>query len=422
MNWKRVRSIAWWEYFRKVREKGFIASVVITPILMVGFSVLPTLLLMQDSDKTEVVGVVDQTGTIFPALKKSVEEGRKLTDGQPRYILVNYLARDETFEVALHRADSDALAEKVIGTFDIAEASGKITAKYRSPNPNNIQIVERFTKVIEQVVTQNRLLRDGIDTAAYNRARANVSIDLVKVKQAGKTESSEFMTSFFTAIGGTLLLMFLIMTTGQSLVRSLVEEKSNRVMDLLVSSTTPMEMMWGKLVGLSGLGVTQILAWAFIAIGISSIIAVPAGAFDSMKGLYSAVPIVMGYIIVGYIFYSAIFIGVGSLVTTEQEAQLATSYLIMLLVVPLIFAMSVMQNPDSALVHYLSFIPFMTPSMMMIRIVTKMPSPTEIAATFATLIASTLFMVWAASRIFRTAILLYGKRPSFGEIVRWVRG
>lgn len=385
---------------------------------MIAFSVVPSLLVSQDSDKTEMIAVVDSTGHLFAPLKEYVESKWLLPDRRtPRYILVSMgVGR----EMALRRADSMALAESTEGTVVIFGSAD--TGVYRSPNPANIRIVSRLQGALEKISTESKLLEFGIDTALYHKSLTAVELGTVKISKDGKAGTSDFLSTFFMAIGGTMLLMFLVMTTGQSLVRSLVEEKSNRVMDLLISSTTPSELLWGKLLGLSGLGVTQILAWGFIAVGIASIVAIPANALQTVQSLFDILPLLAGYVILGYILYAAIFIGVGSLVSTEQEAQLATSYLILLMVMPIVFAAAVLQNPDASYVKVLSFIPFMTSSMMMIRLTVKMPSSIEIAGSFAVLAATTVFLVWASGRIFRIAILLYGKRPSPGEIMKWIRG
>ncbi len=418
MNWNRIKTTAWWEYSRRVRERGFIVSVVITPLLMVAFSVVPSLLIEQDSEKTEMIAVIDSTGHLFQPLKEYVESKWLLPDGKtPRYLLTTLGARGVP---ELRRADSMALAELTEGTLVIFSSAD--TGIYRSPNPSNIRLVSRLQSALETISTESRLTAFGIDTALYKKSLVDIDLGTVKLSKDGTAETSGFLPTFFMAIGGTLLLMFLVMTTGQSLVRSLVEEKSNRVMDLIVSSTTPSELMWGKLIGLSGLGVTQILAWGFIAVGIASAVAVPTNTVQTIQSLYDVLPLLAGYVILGYILYAAIFIGVGSLVSTEQEAQLATSYLVLLMVMPIVIAASVLQNPDASYVKVLSFIPFMTSSMMMIRLTAKMPSTMEIVASFAVLAATTVVLVWASGRVFRTAILLYGKRPSPREILKWIKG
>jgi len=421
MNRNRIWSIARWEYFQKVRSKGFIISLVLTPLIVVASSVLPMLLADQGPDATLTVGVIDHASVGFLALRDKIAGTERLPDGEPTYLLANYMANGESPDSAAARADRDVLSEKIEGVVVITDSAGVPRATYRSANPSNFRVISSFEKALSSLVVERRLAEAGIDTALYNRISADVDITPVKLSKRGEETTAGFIGTFFSAYAGCFLLMFLVLTTGQSLVRSLVEEKSNRIMELLVGSCTPQELMWGKLIGLSGLGFTQLVVWVVLGLGALIAFAMPPGMEASLMGIYAALPLMMIYIVLGYIFYAAVFIGVGALVTNEQEAQVATSVLVMLLAVPIFFAMGVVQYPDATYVRVLSYIPLFTPSLMMMRAVTKMPAPWEIASTMVLMVAATSFVVWAAGRIFRTAILLYGKRPGFGEIVRWLR-
>jgi len=208
--------------------------------------------------------------------------------------------------------------------------------------------------------------------------------------------------------------MFLVMTSGQLLIRSVVEEKSNRVIEILLSSCSARDLMIGKILGLSGLGILQMMIWGVIGLGI----AIKSGAniFELEPVLVAAV-----YVVLGYFFYSAIFVAAGSPVTTEQEAQQITSYVSLMLVFPIVLVMPVMQNPDSSLIRILSFIPLLTPAFMVMRVSIQMPPLWEILSTLGLLLASAIFMMWIAGKIFRVAILVYGKRPSIPELIRWIR-
>jgi ABC-2 type transport system permease protein len=208
--------------------------------------------------------------------------------------------------------------------------------------------------------------------------------------------------------------MFLVMTMGQLLIRSVVEEKSNRVIEVLLSSCSARDLMVGKILGLSGLGIVQLLIWGVIGVVIS--MKTGSQSFSPEHILLSLV-----YFILGYLLYSAIFVAAGSPVTTEQEAQQITTYVSLTLVFPIFMAMPVMQNPDSMLYKILSFVPILTPTFMVLRIPIQMPATWEILGTIALLIVSVLLMMWAAGKIFRVAILVYGKRPTIPELIRWVR-
>jgi len=208
--------------------------------------------------------------------------------------------------------------------------------------------------------------------------------------------------------------MFLVLTSGQLMIRSVVEEKSNRVIEVLLSSCSTTDLMVGKILGLSGLGILQVLIWGSIGLAIS----LKTGSTTFLAGnlLLSSV-----YFVLGYTMFAAIFVGVGSPVTTEQEAQQITTYVSLSLVFPIVLAVPMMQNPDSLLIKILTFFPLMTPSFMLMRIPIQMPHLWEILTTIGILIISTVFCMWAAGKIFRVAILVYGKRPSLAELYQWIR-
>lgn len=424
MNWKRVGEIARWEYIQKVRTKGFLASMAITPLLLIGIMVLQGVLLTKNPDSTRLVGVIDQTGRLFEPLKQRIEGDHQLENHQPIYSLVNYLTSGTSIDSALAAADHAALSDEtnVEGTFVLADSAGRVHIVYRSPNPSNERIVEMFESEIERIVTEERLTSAGIDTALYNRILTPVEVSRLKVTENGTGESSGMGETFIVAYIGLLLLAMMILTTGQQLVRSLVEEKSNRIIELLVSSMTPVEMIWGKLIGLTGLGFTLIAGWIALGSVVATYFSARMGGISLSIDITGILPLILPYVFLGYFFYSSIFIGIGSLASTEQGAQTATGWLsIFLLAIPLSLAVAVMQEPDAGFVRVLSYIPLFTPSIMMMRIVTKMPETWEIIATLGLLSLSTAGVAWLAGKIFRTAILLHGKRPSVREIGRWLK-
>lgn len=416
MSWRRIWTIARWEYIQKARSKGFIISLVLTPVIIVVMGILPSLLINQSADSTELVALIDSTGALYSPLTEHLRNTDTLGNGEPAYVLANYYTGGISLDSALRRADADVLSEKVDGALIVRDSAGQTNVSFRSLNPGNFRPLMIFKGGINDIMTRQRLADVGIDSAIFSQIAQEIDINPLKVTEQGESSAGGFLQTFFSAYIGIILFMILIMTTGQTLVRSLVEEKSNRIMELLVSSGTARELMWGKLIGLGGLGVTQILCWlllGFIAVGYFQI---PISG-EALAPL----PYVLIYIVLGYFLYSAIFIGFGSLVTTEQEAQFVTQYVSMFLAAPLAFAILVIQSPDADYIQGLSYIPLLTPTLMMLRVVTKMPPLWEIASTMGLLLVTTMVVMWIASRIFSTAILMYGKRPSVGEIVRWIR-
>jgi ABC-2 type transport system permease protein len=172
--------------------------------------------------------------------------------------------------------------------------------------------------------------------------------------------------------------------------------------------------MAGKVLGLSGLGFTQIGFWSLIAVAMS--LQTGLTLIDPSHAL-----LLLLYFVLGYLFYAAVFIALGSPVTTEQEAQQVNSYLVMLLVLPIALAFPVVQNPGAGWIRILTFIPFLTPTMMALRIPVQTPAAWEIVVSVVVMLTSIYGAMWAAGRIFRIAILATGKRASLREIVRWIR-
>ena len=415
MNWKRILQIARWEFTQKARAKSFIISLILTPAMMLLFGLLPSMLADKGNSSTKVIGLIDSTGSVMMPLSQRLKLDT-LPNGQPEFVLQSYPTTNTPIDSAIAATDRAILAETMEGAVVIRDSAGRVVVSYRSTNPSNIRLVNKFEHRIEKILNTERMVAAGIDTAAWGRANQSLTMETMKVTEKGGEKSEGFLQTFFAAYIGIILFMILVMTTGQSLVRSLVEEKSNRIMELLVSSGTPQELMWGKLLGLSALGATQVAAW--VIVGMASV-----GYFAVVisPDILASFPLILLYLLLGYAFYASLFIGIGSLVTTEQESQVITSYLTMVLVAPMAFAFVVMQDPDSFSVAALSYVPFLTPTLMMIRLVTKMPSPAELAGTIAVMVAAIGVVIWASGKIFRTAILMYGKRPTFRELLRWLR-
>ena len=406
--------VAVWEFSEKVKSKAFIISLVVMPVIMVLFGVLPGLLVSRPDTTATVVGIIDETNSIVGPLAKRLDEKFKLPDGQPNYVIKN-LSLQGAIEKKKMAANRMVTAGDITGYFYFPSAifdSGKV--EYRSENVSNIKIQERFSRTIEEVIVESRILKQGLDPAIIKKITADVNVRSIKVSEKGDEKETGFLETFFSGYIVIMMLLFLVMTSGQLLIRSVVEEKTNRVIEVLLSSCSARDLMVGKIFGLSGLGIVQMLIWGMIGFAVS--LKTGANIFTTVNLMLSLV-----YFILGYIFYSAIFVAAGSPVTTEQEAQQITSYVSLLLVFPMIIAMPVMQNANSVWIKVLSFIPLLTPTLMVLRISVQMPAAWEILSTMAFLLLSSIVMMWAAGKIFRVAVLSYGKRPTLPELFRWVR-
>lgn len=406
--------VAMWEFMEKVKSKAFIISLVLMPVIIAGMAILPAMLATKVDEEPIQVGIIDNTQKLVQLLSEKLDHDFRLKNGQPNYILRNIL-EGRTLEEARKEANKLVASDEIEGYFLIpgtAFDSGKV--EYRAKNVGNFKIQERFSRAIEQVIIENRLVSRGFDTELIRKLTAGINVKSIKISEKGEESESSFGETFAKSYIGLLMLIFMVLTSGQLLVRSMVEEKSNRVIEVLLSSCTPRDLMAGKILGLSGLGILQMLVYALMGLALAL-----KTDTNLLQPEYFLLTLL--YAILGYLFYAAIFVAAGSPATTEQEAQQITAYISMLLVAPFALMMLVMQNPNSLIVKVLSYIPVLTPSIMVLRVSIQMPSMWEILATVALMIVSTIAMMWVAGKIFRVAVLSYGKRPTLPELYRWIR-
>ncbi len=413
---RKALAVARWEFIEKVKTKAFIISLILTPVFMIGAGVLPTLLITKPDTEPRIIGVIDETNEFGKLLSKKLEDSFKLPNGKPNYIIRHIGNRAIfNFEEAKKEADDLVVKEDIEGYLIIRSTIYSDSVfEYRAKNVGNIKVTERLNRTIRDLIVEKKLKAEGLDPEVIKKLTFPIELKSVKISKTGEEEESDFKSMFFSAYIFIMAMFILIISTGQLLVRSMVEEKSNRIIEVLMSSSSANDLMVGKILGLSALGFVQIGTWALIGIAI----ALKFGT--AIISLTSAL-VLLPFFILGYLFYAAIFVGVGAPLSTEQEAQQVTGYLIMILFIPLLLAMWIMQEPDSPIISILTFIPFLTPTMMAVRIPVQMPSLIEILANIIVLSLSTVAAMWAAAKIFRTTVLSYGKRPSIKELWHYLK-
>jgi ABC-2 type transport system permease protein len=412
----KALTVARWEYLEKIKSKAFLISLILMPIIMIGMGVIPSLLASRPDTESRIVGIIDQTGELAKPISDRLLEKYKLPNGKPNYVVrVLALGNSVNLPKEMKAADRMVAAKELEGYAVLrGTAFHDSTVEYRSQNVANFSLVERLTRVLNDVITEKKLREGGFDPQVVKLLTARVELKTTRLKEGGGTEEADFGRVFFGAYIFMMMMFFLVLTSGQLLVRSLLEEKSTRVVEVLMSSCSARELMVGKILGLSGLGLTQVALWGIIGLAITVNFAF------TLISLPNAL-LLLVYFVLGYLFYAAIFVGAGAPVTTEQEAQQITSYLVLILVIPIVLAFPVIQNPDSTVAVVLSLIPLVTPTMMALRIPIQTPPTWEILVSLVLLAGSAAGAMWAAGKIFRIGMLTYGKRPSLSELVRWVR-
>ncbi len=408
----KILTIARWEYLEKVKTKTFIISLVITPLIIIMFSLLPTLLTQKEDQRTKVIGLVDTSGIYFHHLTDELEQ-YKLDDNQPNYILLNLADNKKTLKQLKIEADKDVIDNKIEGfLFILNSGTDSLEVEYRSEKLGGFKDVRHFEEKINKIRIQNELNARGIDQSLAEFVQSKVEIEQIKIEKSGEEGKQNFLVVFFSAFIFIMLLMMMVIYSGQLLVRSLIEEKSNRLIEILISSCTSEQLLAGKILGLSALGLTQIIIWSLIGITLVGGAVIPPAAFDNIL-------IMLVYFITGFIFYTTIFVGIGSIVTTEQEAQQMTTYISLILILPVVVAMPAIQNPESMMVKVMSYIPLTIPSIMLLRFKIAPVPLIDIGITLSIMFISTIVTLKIAAKIFRIGILSYGKKPTIRELIQW---
>jgi len=413
---KKALAVARWEYLERVKTKAFIIGLFLTPIIMISMMVLPTLLATQEDSSTKAIGIIDRTGELARPFAEKMESRYTLKNGLPNY-LVQVIAggRNDSLEVLIRETDQRIRNGELEGYCIVRGGAASDTlVDYRSLSLGDFILLSRVEENLRAVISEKRAAARGVSPLLLKELQVRLDLKSVKLSKTGKEEEGDFIKIFLSAYIFMMMLFMLIVGSGQALVRSVIEEKSNRIVEVLVSSCSPTQLMAGKVLGLSALGFTQIGVWAFL--GIVGTIQFGVQVMPPWSALLLIV-----YFILGYLFYAGVFIAAGSPLSTEQAAQQVTSYLVLVLLIPIVIAFPAMKNPDAGWIRIMTFVPFLTPTMMALRIPIQMPAAWEILATVLLMIVSIWGIMVAAGRIFRVGILMTGKAPNIAEIFRWIK-
>lgn len=413
VNLRHVIAVARWEFIEKVRTKAFVISLLITPLFMLMFAVLPGLLANMKSDKTMQFGVWDGTNGIAQGLNESLAAQRKLPDSSPRYKLIPL--EGKTGKDAVNTAKGRVFAGELRGIFVIPPDAEKTRViEYYGESVSNERDISPIQSVIEKSIISRQLTKYSIAPEVYKDISRETDVQSFKLSKDGTEQKTGFLEQFFGMYGSILIVMMMISMTGQIMVRSMLDEKSNRIIEILLSSCRPVELMLGKLLGLGGLGLVQGMLWMMISGGASLF-------FPLAASFLGFLPIVIMFALLGYLFYAALLIGLGSTATTEQEAQAMTGYAIMVSALPFVLMFVLLDEPSGTLARIMSFIPFLTPSVMSARIFLQTPPWWEITLAVLSMLVWITIVTFVSAKIFRVGILTYGKKMTMKEIIAAVK-
>ena len=439
----RVRTFIRREYFERVRSRWFLFSTLVVPLLFVALSLLPVLLASSLGQSRRNLVLVDATpGEIGAELGERLQEA-----GVPSETVRLRSGGDldlEGFRAWIREQEQEGRAAgdgpEADGAEPDAEPSTPAPSAWLYLGPTILEsgealLVEareidtvtrgELRAALEKTVRAARLAAEGVGETAIEQALRPTRIDREPLR------AEDGPTGFRTALGFVfaLVLYMMFMIYGQMIARGVLEEKTSDIVEILVSSARPWEMMLGKIVGIGAVGLTQVGIWALVLLGVSALGIGSLGPALVELGVDPATISVpwaliawsLVYFVVGYLLFSAVFAAAGAMVTTEQDVQQALWPVMIPVVLPMMLIPIAMQAPDAPLVAGLSILPFFSPIWMPIRIAAgEVPLWQSIAAV-SLLVLTTLLLAWMAGKIFRMGLLMKGKRPNLPEIVRWLR-
>ncbi len=425
------------EYAQVVKKKSFIIGVFLMPVMMGAFIVLPSLFVNATTSKTEKLVVIDQSGlNIGNDFRESLK--RYKLDDTTRYCYeieeVFELPADDSLRfTVLEDSLRRLIADEELKYMLVVKPGAHLcdTCVYLVTNSDKFRTMSRFENRLSDILSSVRLeisdINLGVDSVLSLTRRMSLPT------RDAKGESLPFLVKYMGALIFVMLMFGMILGYGQMVMRSVIEEKNSRVMEVLISSVTPFQLMLGKILGLGAATFTQAGIWVVLGAGIYSM----KGAFNidaSIDRLIFNPAIVIFYVlflITGYLLYSTVFALIGSIVNSEKESQHFIFPIVMSMMLPVMIAMYVIQEPMSTVSLVLSMIPFFTPTMMSMRLVFVAPTLesysllsgilAQASIGFIVVVLTTLGMIWLTAKIFRIGILMYGKRPTFPEIVKWVK-
>ena len=424
------------EFIAKVRNKSFIVMTFLSPLLFVGIGVFVGYLSQMKAD-LKTIAIHDETGRFVNEFKSTKEYKYVNLSSVDLKILKDSIVR-KSYEglLVIPKTTDNVLLQKNI--------------QYISNDSPSVTFIGDIEEVVSKKLTAENFQKEGLDTLKINKAKAEVSINLEKASGEASLKGLNEIKIGIGGIFGYLIMMFIIIY-GNMVMRSVIEEKTSRIIEVIISSVKPFQLMMGKIIGTSLAGVLQFLIWAILGLSamfvLSSVFCVQLGSTSSVQTqqVMQTAQHAMGsdiqmyikelwnlpiatilisfiiYFIGGYFLYSSFYASIGAAVDNETDSQQFLLPIIMPLILGVYIGFfTVMNDPNGTIATVFSMIPLTSPIVMMMRIPFGVPM-WQIAISMTILFASFLGVVWFASKIYRIGILMYGKKPTWKELYKWLK-
>ena len=428
------------EYLTKVKNKSFIVMTILSPIIMIALIALVAYLSQLNNNKVKTISVLDESGLV-----KDIFQDTEST----KYHLLENITLDDAKKIV---EESEGFGLLHIGkNDDIKELSNSVN--FYSEDSPSFSIMESLESKIEKRLRELKLRQEGVDIDKINAANINIEIGQESYSGEKTSKIDNIFKLIFGGLAGYMLFMFIIIY-GNMIMRSVIEEKTSRIIEIIISSVKPVQLMLGKIIGTSLAGVTQFIIWIVLGGFLMTLVSVIFGIdlmdsqmqqqdvliqqamenpevvntqIEAAKAAFFHLPIlnlIIAFIIFfigGYLLYSSLYAAIGAAVDNETDTQQFLLPIIMPLVIAVYVGIfTVIEDPHGTVSTVFSFIPLTSPVVMLMRIPFGVPIWQQ-AISVLLLVGSFMFTVWFAAKIYRVGILMYGKKPSYKELFKWLK-
>lgn len=441
------------EYITRVRKKSFIIMTILAPLLMVGIIIVPALIMSNEGQDYKKIAVVEDGSDLFRGAIPFTDDAEFV-----------YLDNVDINDIKSNFSEAGYYGVLYISPLVVTVPEAvQLISKKQPP----IGLIDHISSALSKEIERQKLLSYNIEDLdkIMKSVRTRVSVQTIRIDEEGTVKATSTGVAMALAYIGGFLMYMLVFLFGSQVMRGVIEEKTSRVVELIVSSVRPVELMMGKIIGIALVGLTQFLIWAALTIGAAIVVSKVLIPQDAINEVTQSMPqsIIsqdalnttnvmqpMGgqttpqieeiikifkslsnqnwglilfsfifYFLTGYLLYASIFAAIGSAVDNETETQQFMLPVTIPIILALMVAMGTMQNPESPLAFWFSIIPLTSPIVMMARIPFEVPL-WELALSMGLMLITFMAFVWMAARIYRTGILMYGKKSSYKELFKWL--
>lgn len=431
------------EYLTRVKKKSFLVMTIVGPLLLAALFIVPIWLTSIEDEDLKLVAVIDnQTNKFEECLEdtKSIHfkflQSANLDSIRKNFSTLPYYALLYNSDSQNHSIDSITLS---------------------SNKQPSINVKDYITKAIQAREKEERLKKEGIDLELLAKANVKIALKTIKWTKDGKEEESSTEIIMVIGLIAAIIIYMFTFLYGSQVMRGVIEEKTNRIVEIIISSVKPFELMMGKIIGVALVALTQFLLWIILSAGLISVLQqtitskqiaqtqqlseqmVDTQAMGGIKNMplddsrflnqlnntlnnipwFSLVSSFLLYFMGGYLLYTSLFAAIGSAVDNEADTQQFMLPVTVPLILAFVVSQAVIQNPEGPLAFWMSIIPFTSPIIMMVRIPFGVPA-WEIALSSTLLILTFIGTTWLAAKIYRTGILMYGKKINYKELWKWI--